>query len=76
MVTLTQINSYYYDKASVYNYIFTHRSNSGREPRPVSIVLSSQVTNIAGNVPDGGLVGLTFEYSTVRAIKIVTECVY
>ena len=58
MDTLTQINSYYYDKASVYNYIFTHRNNSGREPRPVSIVLSSQVTNIAGNVPDGDPVGL------------------
>ena len=49
--------------------LHTHRSDSGTEPRPASVVLSSQVTDISGNVPKGDPVTLAFEYSTVSVIK-------
>lgn len=56
--------------------LFTHRSNSDTETRPVSVVLSSQVTNVASNLPAGDVATLVFQYSIVSSItyrsKLIT----
>ena len=48
-----------------------HRSDSGRKSQPASVVLSSQLPDIAGNVHVDDPVGLAFEYSTVSVIKYI-----
>jgi len=53
-----------------------YRDNLGTGPRPVSIVISSQVTNVASVVPDGDFVTLNFQYSTVSLIEYQQLFIY
>jgi len=71
---LKNVNFYHYFFS--FSYLFAWnilRDDAGRRPMPVSLLLSSQVTNITSNI-SGDPVEIQFEYSTVSTC--IVECYF